>query len=76
MSQNVKITYVNLFIPIFHTPLWKTIVDKSVEIVEKFGFSTISPGFYTSVDKLHFSTFFEILFITCERKRIMSPGRN
>ena len=74
MSHNVKITYVNCFLSTFHTPLWISLVDNSVEIVEKFRFSTILPGFYTSVDRLHFSTFFEILFITCGEVRIMSPG--
>jgi hypothetical protein len=40
LSKGVIKTYVNQPLPVFTDPLWKTLVDNSVENVEKLEFST------------------------------------
>jgi hypothetical protein len=40
LSKSVAINYVNFALWIVEIPLWITPVDKPVEIVEKFRFST------------------------------------
>jgi len=45
LSKRSKNSYVNCFPGFFTACLWKRAVDKSVETVEKLGFSTATPGF-------------------------------
>ena len=44
MSKQGKNSYVNCFFDFFTACLWKRVVEKPVEIVEKLGFSTTKPG--------------------------------
>lgn len=73
LSYSVENTYVNLFFSTIHRSLWMSPVDKSVEIVEKFRFSTILPEFYTPVDKCFFRFFSSKCSPAKYRLRIMSP---
>ena len=46
MSKQGKNSYVNCFFDFFTACLWKRVVEKPVEIVEKLGFSTAKPGIF------------------------------
>ena len=48
LSKGVQKHYVNTFCILSTFELWKTPVEKSVENVEKFRFSTDKPGVYTT----------------------------
>ena len=59
LSNRAKKFYVNLFSNPLPLSVWKTLVDKPVEIVEKFCFSTAKSDFSMGISlhkSIHFST--------------------